>query len=501
MDVALFDGAGEKITEFFSGGIQAMATAAWHFIEDAFSVGTVSSTDGDGALSDWWVAIVGGEITQVSTNGETLSTVDHPGMLVVVTAVMIPVLLLLVGFQVIRSIQRQSTVGLVRAAVMSVFGIPGIWIMTGLMWTVMGATDWVTQKILSIGTSQNDGVVAVLSLFGLQWDESGANTADGEAGVVLNENFVQWEMAGADSDLGMAIWPFIVGFVLAGVGALLMAMMVFRTLALLILTVFLPVAVFSLAEESAKAVFNKWVQVVLALLIAKPVAAVIVRMGAVMAQSSSEWIMGMIGVVIMLLAAAAPLFCVGMVAFMTGGAADGIERQGVQMGQRGIQQSKQSVRSVTRAGSKMGAAGRAGGGGGPAGGGRATPKPVGGGGGGSAGSGGSGSGQAAGSGTGGSAAGKPARTAQPAMATSGGGSGSGSQAASANQGSGAREGSSSAPAGQSSGGSGGSGPGQAPAQAAQHQSQPQSRQPGAGSAKFGGAAASGSTSAQAPARE
>lgn len=418
--MGIFDDWGEKIAEILSGGIEGLAMAAWFFIEDAFRVGTVSSEAGDGALSDWWVAVVGGEITQVSTDGEVLSTVDHPGMLAVVTAVMVPVLMIIVGIQVVLSIFRGSTAGLLRGALVAIGGIPAVVIMTGLMWMLLGAADLATSHILNAGTSQNDGVVAVLSMFGLQWDESGTNTSDGEAGVVLNEAFVQWEMARDEQDVGRALFPLIVAGALLIAGVILMGMMVLRVLALLILTVFLPVAIFSLASEASKPIFNRWWGVVIALLAAKPAAAVVIRFGAVMAQASSEFIMMAIGFVLLLVAAAAPLILLPLMGWMTGGASDGIERAGAGVAGRAVNQTKSTTRNAVRGASRRASsavrpsAGRSGGG---------TVKAVGGG----SGGGGTGGGGAAKSATkssgGGSTGGGGA--AKSATKTSGGGSGGG----------------------------------------------------------------------------
>lgn len=350
--MGIFDDWGEKIAEILSGGIEGLAMAAWFFIEDAFRVGTVSSEAGDGALNDWWVAVVGGEVTQVSTDGEVLSTVDHPGMLAVVTAVMVPVLIIIVGIQVVLSVFRGSTAGLLRGALVAIGGIPAVMIMTGLMWMFLEAADLATSHILNAGTSQNDGVVAVLSMFGLQWDESGTNTSDGEAGVVLNEAFVQWEMARDEQDVGRALFPLIVAGALLIAGVILMGMMVLRVLALLILTVFLPVAIFSLASEASKPIFNRWWGVVIALLAAKPAAAVVIRFGAVMAQASSEFIMMAIGFVLLLVAAAAPLILLPLMGWMTGGASDGIERAGAGVAGRAVNQTKSTTRNAVRGASR-----------------------------------------------------------------------------------------------------------------------------------------------------
>ncbi|MGQ7788340.1 hypothetical protein [Nesterenkonia sp. K-15-9-6] len=368
----MFSQWGEKIGEFLAGEIEGLVLAAWFFIEDAFAVGTVNTADGDGRLSDWWVAVVGGEITQVSTDGTVMSTVDHPGLLGIVTAVMLPVLIILALVQVCLSAFRGSTEGMLRAGLMAIAGVPVVWIMAGLVWVCLGITDTVTNWILTTGTSQNDGVVAVLSLFGLQWDESGANTADGAAGVVLNENFVQWEMARAEGDARRTLFPLIVAVVMMLCGAVLMFFNVLRVLVILLLTVFLPVAVFSMTSQASKPIFSRWCAIVAALLAAKPAAAVVMRFGAVIAQTGSEWIMMVCGVVLILVAAAAPFIMLALMSWMTGGSSDGIERAGAAAGQKAVHQTKRAVNStVQRASIATRGISRAGRGGG-------TVKPVGG---------------------------------------------------------------------------------------------------------------------------
>ena len=81
------------------------------------------------------------------------------------------------------------------------------------------------------------------------------------------------------------ILPWIIMAVLMVLSVCLMAMMTFRTVAVLVAATFTSVAVFSLSLEAAKAIFGKWASFVVALLLAKPVAAGIVMFGLAMAGS------------------------------------------------------------------------------------------------------------------------------------------------------------------------------------------------------------------------
>ena len=173
------------------------------------------------------------------------------------------------------------------------------------------------------GEDEN-GVAAIYRLMGLMYDPK-AN--DGEGGVLLDANYQAWQLAGRADQPGQIILPWLILLVLTILCLCLMVMMLFRVIAILIMTMFTPVAVFSLSFEAAKSVFMKWMSTVLGLLFAKPIAAAIVMFGMSMASVSSDWVQMIAGAVLVVIAAAMPLMMLGLVNFMTPDGHRAVENQ------------------------------------------------------------------------------------------------------------------------------------------------------------------------------
>lgn len=330
----------EPMQELLRDGILAFATAAWAFIRDSFSAGSMTE--------EWWMTIVGGTVV-VNMDGQTATTIEHPGMLNVMVLAMIPFLLIFVAVQVILSIFRASTAGVIRALTVAVVSVPVVYVLAGLMFVILGAVDQMTLWILQAGESGGDEAAlgSILHLFGLTYD-----AASGE--VLLDENYAQWQMATNGENPGMVIMPFIIGLVIVGVCLLLMLMMIFRLVAIVVLTAMMPAAVFSLSLEPAKAVFSRWLSVVFALILAKPAAALVVKIGMVAASIGTDWVQLAAGIVLILVGAAMPLLMLTMVSFMTGGASDAMERSAVSSGSNAIRQSTNAVRGGARKAAQAG---------------------------------------------------------------------------------------------------------------------------------------------------
>lgn len=327
--------------EFIEGSILALAKAAWGLLKDAFSVGALTP--------EWWSTVVGGQITTTVAGGST-STIQHPGMLNVVVVAMIPLLVIFVVIQVALSALRGSTAGMLRAVLVAVFSVPMTYVTVGLIWLALGATHQLTIWILTVGAGETDGedqaVAGVLALFGFTYDPASDN-------VVMDENYAQWQMATDAEQVGGVIVAFIVAVVIFVSCLILMAMMIFRLVGILVLAAFAAPAIFSLALEPAKAVAARWLSMIVALLLAAPVAAVIVRMGMVAAVLSTDWVQMVAGVVLVLMASAMPLTMLTMVQFMSGGASDAFERSGVHAAQGAGRTAGRSMRAASGRAGRM----------------------------------------------------------------------------------------------------------------------------------------------------
>lgn len=327
---------GESLHELLHESILGFAESAWAFIHSAFTVGEI-----EGA---WWVPVIGGTITTEVEGGET-SVVEHPGMLNVMTRALLPVLAIFVAFQMLISALRGSSAGFLRALGTAMFAVPATYILAGLMYLVLRGVDQATLWILDQGAGSEDSeevvMSAVLNLFGLTH-----NPDTGE--VLMDESYQQWEMAANSGEPGQILMPWVLMVIIWLLCLVLMAMMLFRTTVIMLLTIFLPLAVFSLALEGAKAIFFRWLSIVVALILAKPLAAAALMFGMSLASVEDSWVQLVAGMIVIVVAAALPLAMLALVSFATGGAADQIERGAVGGTQRATQKAAMPARMLSR---------------------------------------------------------------------------------------------------------------------------------------------------------
>lgn len=330
-----WDNWGESIRELLHGSILGFAEAAWAFMYQAFAVGEVDST--------WWAPVIGGTIT-TEIDGQVVSSIDHPGMLNVMIIAMLPVLVIFVAFQLLTATIRHSSAGFIRAAGVAIFSVPATYLLAGVMWMVLRAVDRMTMGILRMGAGDGDSeevvMSALLNLFGLTYSpESGE--------VLMDENYEHWAMAVDDGDPGKVLMPWILMVVIWALCLILMGMMLFRITVIMLLAIFLPLAVFSMALEGAKAIFTRWLSVVFALIIAKPLAAAVVMFGMTLGSISDSWVQLVAGMIVIVVAAGLPVGLLLLVSFATGGASDNLERGAANAGRAATQKSMQPVRRVT----------------------------------------------------------------------------------------------------------------------------------------------------------
>lgn len=305
---------GESLQALIQQSIDGFAIASWEFLKGAFGVGSFTA---EGGGTDWWLAVIGGKI-EVYQGGAYQHTVEYPGMLNVMVIAMVPLLIIFLAIQIFMSIYRASTAGMIRAFASAVLAIPATYICAGIVYVGLIGTDELTQWILEVGaggTSGDDvGVGGILRLFGLWWDPS-ANNGDG--GVQVDAGYEIWAMATGTDQVGQSILPWIVSLVILISCLVLMLMMLFRTVIVLVLAMFTPIAVFSMSWDAAKGIASKWAGLVVALLMAKPIAAAVTKFGITMASIGSDWVQMAAGVVLVIISAAMPLVMIGIISFMT----------------------------------------------------------------------------------------------------------------------------------------------------------------------------------------
>ncbi|MCS4592657.1 type IV secretion system protein [Brevibacterium sediminis] len=305
---------GESLQALIQQSIDGFAIASWEFLKGAFGVGSFTA---DGGGSDWWLAVIGGKI-EVYQGGVYQHTVEYPGMLNVMVIAMVPLLIIFLSIQIFMSIYRASTAGMIRAFASAVLAVPATYICAGIVYLGLIGTDQLTQWILEVGvgdTSGDDvGVGGILRLFGLWWDPSANNNA---GGVQVDAGFEIWAMANGTDQVGQSILPWLVAGVILISCLILMLMMLFRTVIVLVLAMFTPVGVFSMSWDAAKGIASKWASLVVALLMAKPIAAAVTKFGITMASIGSDWVQMAAGVVLVLISAAMPIVMISIISFMT----------------------------------------------------------------------------------------------------------------------------------------------------------------------------------------
>jgi hypothetical protein len=161
-----------------------------------------------------------------------------------------------------------------------------------------GITDSLMQSLNFTYNSSND-----------QWETTGGGVW----------NAPSWMVGGAVSTMVVPIIPFIAVGCLALGGFLLMAMLGFRRWALIVMIGLSALAfMFLPTEKAGRAVPLKWVQIAVSLLVAKPLAAIIIAISAKMLAASGQMnlLMFTVAVVSFMVAAAAPLIAMKFFGFL-----------------------------------------------------------------------------------------------------------------------------------------------------------------------------------------
>lgn len=309
-------GPAEDIQSFFAQGIAGMAAYAWQTLAGAFS-----STDMN---ASWWVTVVGGTV-RTHVGGQTTEVV-HPGMLNLLVQVMAPVLVILAVVQVVISLFRQSTLGLIRAVAAAVYAIPLTYVVAGIMYVLITVADNITVMILNAGNGgENEAVASIMGLFGLSWDP-------GTKKILMDENYQQWAMAKDQGNPGAIMLPALMVLVVLVMAFILTGFMVFRLMSLIVLSSLTPVAVMSQPLGAAKGLMSGFATTSLALLLSKPLAGLILKIGMLVSTTSTSQWQFVAGLIAMGMAAVMPLASMKFASFITG-SGEGIIGAGAGLGQ------------------------------------------------------------------------------------------------------------------------------------------------------------------------
>ena len=268
-----------SITGFIASILESMASWMWSFISGAFGVSNIDASEWGivSGLTNWWVVVM-----------------------------MTPLVVVMI-IQLIAGLVSQQPHRIGRALLGGALAVPLVYVATGLMGQLSSFTDSASTALLA--TLGKDPYVVFMRLFGFQpapagsdrdWDvvSLSTGTVAGPAGAVVVTALAT-----------LVVW--ILAFIL-------MCSMIFRSFALIVLAAVAPVALMLLPWERTKSWSRLWCETVIALLIAKPLAATVLAVAVKLFANSSSFSGLASGAVGMVLACGAPLMALKLVSFAGG---------------------------------------------------------------------------------------------------------------------------------------------------------------------------------------
>ena len=273
------DGVQGSITSIFANVLQNIASWMWGFITGAFSVSEVDDSQwaAIGGLTNWWVIVM-----------------------------MTPLVVVMI-LQLLSGLISQQPRRLVRALVGGAAAVPLVAAAVYLVQQLTRVTDSASTALIeSIGT---DPYVVFMRLFGFERAPEGSER---EWNVI---SLAPGNQGGAVGGAIVTLMAVIVVWILAFI---LMCSMIFRTFALAVLAAVAPVALMMMPWEKSKAWAGRWCEVVVALLLAKPLAATVLAAAIKLFADSTSFAGLAAGTVGMVLACGAPLMALRLVSFAGG---------------------------------------------------------------------------------------------------------------------------------------------------------------------------------------
>jgi hypothetical protein len=273
------DNALGAVTSLFANILQNMASWLWAFITGAFTVSNVDdfqwlSVQG---LTSWWVIV----------------------MLTPLVVVMI--------LQILSGLVSQQPRRIGRAMLGGAAAIPLVGAAVYLVQQLTRASDQASAALLeSIGS---DPYLVFMRLFGFERAPEGS---DREWNLV---SLAPGTTGGAPGAVVVMVMAVIVVWILAFI---LMCSMIFRSFALVVLAAVAPVALMLLPWDKTKSWARRWSEVVVALVIAKPLAATVLAVAVKLFAESKSFAGLAAGTVGMALACGAPLMALRLVSFAGG---------------------------------------------------------------------------------------------------------------------------------------------------------------------------------------
>lgn len=273
------DNAMGAVSSLFANILQNMASWLWAFITGAFTVSDVDDSQwlSIEGLTSWWVVV----------------------MLTPLVVVMI--------LQVLSGLISQQPRRIGRAMLGGTAAIPMVGAAVFLVRQLTRATDLAAAALLkSIGS---DPYLVFMRLFGFERAPEGSGR---EWNLV---SLAPCTTGGPVGGVVVTVMAVLIVWILAFI---LMCSMIFRSFALVVLAAVAPVALMLLPWDKTKSWARRWCEVVIALVIAKPLAATVLAVAVKLFAESKSFAGLAAGTVGMALACGAPLMAMRLVSFAGG---------------------------------------------------------------------------------------------------------------------------------------------------------------------------------------
>ncbi|WP_343317533.1 type IV secretion system protein [Arthrobacter sp. TMP15] len=270
-----------SINGFFAGILESIASWLWSFISGAFGVSNVDDSQWTAVqgLTSWWIVV----------------------MMTPLVAVMI--------LQLVSGLISQQPRRIWRALIGGAIAVPVVGGAVYLMQTLTHVSDSASTALLA--TMGSDPYVVFMRLFGFQRGPAGS----GQAWIVSP---IGGQATTGDQVTGTIVVTVLATLIVWVLAFILMCSMIFRSFALIVLAAVAPVALMLMPWEKTKSWAGRWCELVVALLLAKPLAATVLAVAVKLYANSTSFAGMAAGAVGMTLACAAPLMALKLVGFAGG---------------------------------------------------------------------------------------------------------------------------------------------------------------------------------------
>ncbi|ALE91154.1 hypothetical protein AOC05_00220 [Arthrobacter alpinus] len=278
---AVKDTVTSSISGFFAGILESIASWLWSFISGAFGVSDVDDSQWTAVqgLTSWWVVV----------------------MMTPLVAVMI--------LQLVAGLISQQPRRIWRALIGGFVAVPVVGGAVYLMQALTHVSDSASTALLN--TMGPDPYVVFMRLFGFQRGPTGS----GQAWIVSP---IGGQASTGDQITGTIVITVLATLIVWVLAFILMCSMIFRSFALIVLAAVAPVALMLMPWEKTKSWAGRWCEIVVALLLAKPLAATVLAVAVKLYANSTSFAGMAAGAVGMTLACAAPLMALKLVGFAGG---------------------------------------------------------------------------------------------------------------------------------------------------------------------------------------